>query len=107
MLLKGPQSGSSWHRGQDGQEVESIRCTTGGVSTEAEGARGKCGHRLSRSPQEEERVNGMVGLIKQGSWAKWDSVEQQRVTWDSILQTDYDRVHFLIQPVYDGLPSPA
>lgn len=68
---------------------------------------------LTRSGQsfrpgvKEERASSMVGTRQQGTWTKWESVEQFRITWDNILQADYYRVRFLIQAVYDTLPSPA
>ena len=60
-----------------------------------------------RAGVEEERASRMVSLRQQGAWTKWESVQQRRVTWDNILRADYYRVRFLIQTVYDGLPSPA
>lgn len=56
---------------------------------------------------EEERASRVVGLKQQGAWPRWESAVHQRITWDNILLADYYRVRFLIQAVYDGLPSPA
>lgn len=53
------------------------------------------------------RASRMAGLRQQGSWTKWEYAEQRRVTWDNILRSDYNRLRFLIQTVYECLPSPA
>ncbi|XP_062272394.1 LOW QUALITY PROTEIN: uncharacterized protein LOC133978067 [Scomber scombrus] len=56
---------------------------------------------------EEERVSRAVGLRQQGAWTKWESALQRRITWSNIMQADFHRVRFLVQAVYDALPSPA
>lgn len=54
-----------------------------------------------------QRGSRMVDLRQQGPWPNWESVLRRRVTWDNILQTNYYRVRFLLQAVYDGLLSLA
>ncbi|RXN07453.1 reverse transcriptase [Labeo rohita] len=74
-------------------------------------ARGKERHHLLqeevRAGVEEERVSRAVGLRQQGAWTRWESTLQRRITWANILQVDFHRVRFLVQAVYDVLPSPA
>ncbi len=48
-----------------------------------------------------------MGLRQQGAWTRWESTLQRRITWANILQADFHRVRFLVQAVYDTLPSPA
>ncbi|XP_035990671.1 uncharacterized protein LOC118562404 [Fundulus heteroclitus] len=60
-----------------------------------------------RAGVEEERVSRAVGLRQQGAWTRWESALQRRITWTNILQPDFQRVRFLVQAVYDALPSPA
>ena len=48
-----------------------------------------------------------VGLGQQGAWTRWESMLQRKITWSSIMQADFHRVRFLVQAVYDALPSPA
>ncbi|KAI2645803.1 Regulatory protein RecX [Labeo rohita] len=74
-------------------------------------ARGKERHHLLqeevRAGVEEERVSRAVGLRQQGAWTRWESTLQRRITWANILQADFHRVRFLVQAVYDVLPTPA
>ncbi len=74
-------------------------------------ARGKEIHHLLqeevRAGVEEERVSRAMGLRQQGAWTRWESTLQRRITWANILQADFHRVRFLVQAVYDTLPSPA
>ncbi len=74
-------------------------------------ARGKEIHHLLqeevRAGVEEERVSRSMGLWQQGAWTRWESTLQRRITWANILQADFHRVRFLVQAVYDTLPSPA
>ncbi|XP_077380867.1 uncharacterized protein LOC144020874 [Festucalex cinctus] len=79
--------------------------------TQVSQARGKERHQLLqeevRAGVEEERVSRAVGLRQQGAWTRWESVLQRKVTWSNIMQADFHRVRFLVQAVYDALPSPA
>ncbi|XP_049336392.1 uncharacterized protein LOC125802421 [Astyanax mexicanus] len=73
--------------------------------------RGKERHHLIqeevRAGVEEERLSRVVGLRQQGAWTRWESALKRRITWTNILQPDFQRVRFLVQAVYDVLPSPA
>lgn len=44
------------------------------------------------------------GPSKRGGW---DGTLQRRIAWSNIMQTDFHRVRFFVQAVYDALPSPA
>nr|XP_033471287.1 uncharacterized protein LOC117249646 [Epinephelus lanceolatus] len=74
-------------------------------------ARGKERHQLLqeevRAGMEEEQVCRAVGLWQQGKWTGWESTLQCKVTWSNIMQADFHRIRFLVQAVYDALPSPA
>ncbi len=74
-------------------------------------ARGKEIHHLLqeevRAGVEEERVSRAMGLWQQGAWTSWESTLQRRITLANILQTDFHRVRFLVQAVYDTLRSPT
>ncbi len=56
---------------------------------------------------EEERASRMVGMGQQGAWTKWENVLQSKITWANIWKVDFHRIRFLVQAVYDVLPSPA
>ena len=44
---------------------------------------------------------------QQGAWTKWENVLQRKITWSNIWKADFHRIRFLVQAVYDVLPSPA
>lgn len=56
---------------------------------------------------EEVRASRMVGVGQQGAWTKWATVLQRKITWSNIWKADFHRIRFLLQAVYDVLPSPA
>ena len=60
-----------------------------------------------REGVEEERITKMVGFGQQGSWTKWEKTTQRRITWPDLLHKDFGRTKFLVQAVYDTLPSPV
>ena len=49
----------------------------------------------------------MVGMGQQGAWTRWENVLQRKITWSNIWKADFHRIRFLVQAVYDVLPSPA
>lgn len=79
--------------------------------TQVSKARGKERHQLLQEKVlagvEEEQVSRAVGLQQQGAWTRWESTLQRKVTWSNIMQADFHRVRFLVQAVYDALPSSA
>ena len=83
-----------------------------GVVTLAE--LGQSPFQLRRLVQEEVRaaVEGTrtvkeVGMKQQGSWTRQENAVQTRVTWAELLKAEPHRIKFLIQEVYDVLPSPS
>lgn len=56
---------------------------------------------------EEGRVSRMVGMGQQGAWTKWENVLLRKITWFNIWKADFQRIRFLVQAVYDVLPSPT
>ena len=46
-------------------------------------------------------------MKKQGAWTKWGAALERKVTWADLWKSELHRVKFLIQAVYDVLPSPG
>lgn len=46
-------------------------------------------------------------MSKQGAWVRWESAQQRRVTWAELWKAEPQRIKFLVQTVYDMLPSLA
>lgn len=80
-------------------------------ATRADKAQGKERQRLIqeevRAGVEEERTSRMVGMGQQGAWTRWENVLQRKVTWSNIWKADVLNIRFLVQAVYDVLPSPS
>ena len=80
-------------------------------TTQVSQAKGKDRRRLIqeevRKGVEEDRLCKMVGLAQQGAWTKWEDTIQRKISWTDIWQFNFSRVGFLVQTVYDTLPSPA
>ena len=49
----------------------------------------------------------MVGLCRQGAWTRWENFVKRKISWADIWHVDASRLKFLVQSVYDVLPSPA
>ena len=49
----------------------------------------------------------MVNLSQQGAWTKWEGVKKKKITWQQLWRSDFSEVRFMIQLVYDILPSPS
>ena len=60
-----------------------------------------------RAEEEENRYSRMVGMSKQGAWTRWEHAEPRKITWTELWRAEPLRIKFLIQSVYDVLPSPA
>lgn len=60
-----------------------------------------------RAGAEEEWVSQMVGLSQQGAWTRWENTQQRKITWSDFWQVDFYHIRFLVQVVYDTLPSPT
>lgn len=46
-------------------------------------------------------------MRQHGAWMRWEQAMERSVTWKEIWQWDPQRIKFLIQGVYDVLPSPS
>ena len=60
-----------------------------------------------RANVEEKRRSKMVGLCRQGAWTRWENFVKRKISWTDIWHADASRLKFLVQSVYDVLPSPA
>ncbi|KAK0148843.1 hypothetical protein N1851_010754 [Merluccius polli] len=60
-----------------------------------------------RAAVEEERASRMVGMRQQGAWTRWEYAVDRRVSWAELWKAEPHRIRFLIQAVYDVLPSPS
>ncbi|RXN04375.1 reverse transcriptase [Labeo rohita] len=60
-----------------------------------------------RASVEEERSSRAVAMRQQGAWMKWEQAMERNVTWKDIWTWNPQRIRFLIQGVYDILPSPS
>ena len=60
-----------------------------------------------RAAVEEERASRMVGMRQQGAWTRWEQAAERKVTWTELWKAEPQRIKFLIQAVYDVLPSPS
>ncbi len=60
-----------------------------------------------RAVVEEERTCRTVGMRQQGAWIRWENAIERKVTWAELWKAEPQRIKFLIQAVYDVLPSPS
>ncbi|XP_029943214.1 uncharacterized protein LOC115385372 [Salarias fasciatus] len=60
-----------------------------------------------RAEVEEDRWVKMVAMYQQGAWTRWDHAEQRKTTWPELWRLEPQHIKFLIQSVYDVLPSPT
>ncbi|XP_076860736.1 uncharacterized protein LOC143513938 [Brachyhypopomus gauderio] len=60
-----------------------------------------------RAGVEEERRSRMVGMRQQGAWTNWENASARKITWTELWKLEPARLKFLIQSVYDVLPSPT
>uniref|UniRef100_A0A3B1JAJ2 Reverse transcriptase domain-containing protein n=1 Tax=Astyanax mexicanus TaxID=7994 RepID=A0A3B1JAJ2_ASTMX len=76
-----------------------------------EKVKGKERHRLVqeevRAEVEERRISRAVGLRQQGAWTRWEQAMDRKVTWSELWRAEPQRIKFLVQAVYDILPSPS
>ncbi|KAL3970378.1 polycystin 1L2 [Sarotherodon galilaeus] len=49
----------------------------------------------------------MVQLRQQGVWTRLEQAVERKVTWNELWKAEPQRIKFLIQAVYDVLPSPS
>ncbi|XP_054626149.1 uncharacterized protein LOC129178189 [Dunckerocampus dactyliophorus] len=60
-----------------------------------------------RAAVEETRTCKAVGMKHQGAWMRWENAVERKVTWAELWKSEPHRIKFLIQAVYDVLPSPS
>lgn len=60
-----------------------------------------------RAAVEEERASTIIGMRQQGAWTRWEQAVERKVTWTDLWKAEPQRLRFLIQAVYDVLPSPS
>ncbi|XP_063054019.1 uncharacterized protein LOC134448252 [Engraulis encrasicolus] len=60
-----------------------------------------------RAAEEEIRSCKWVGMRQQGAWTRWENALERKVTWTDIWRAEPHRIKFLVQAVYDVLPSPS
>ncbi|XP_074527636.1 uncharacterized protein LOC141791255 [Halichoeres trimaculatus] len=60
-----------------------------------------------RAGVEEQRASQWVGLRQQGAWTRWEEAMERKISWAELWRAEPLRIRFLIQSVYDVLPSPS
>ncbi|XP_073720025.1 uncharacterized protein [Misgurnus anguillicaudatus] len=60
-----------------------------------------------RAAVEEERSSKAVGMARQGAWTRWEQAVERKITWTELWRSEPHRIKFLVQAVYDVLPSPS
>ncbi|XP_060744927.1 uncharacterized protein LOC132858560 [Tachysurus vachellii] len=60
-----------------------------------------------RAAVEEERSSKAVGMARQGAWTRWEQAVERKITWADLWRAEPHRIKFLVQAVYDVLPSPS
>ncbi|XP_075343502.1 uncharacterized protein LOC142401936 [Odontesthes bonariensis] len=60
-----------------------------------------------RAGVEEARCSRTVGMRQQGAWTRWEEAAARKVSWTDLWRSEPHRIKFLIQSVYDVLPSPS
>ncbi|KAL7837203.1 hypothetical protein SRHO_G00269140 [Serrasalmus rhombeus] len=60
-----------------------------------------------RAAVEETRSCKAVGMRHQGAWTRWENMIERKVTWTETWKAEPHLVKFLVQAVYDVLPSPS
>lgn len=46
-------------------------------------------------------------MRQQGTWMSWKEALERKLTWNDVWKAKPQRIKFLVQAVYDVLPSPA
>lgn len=60
-----------------------------------------------RAEIEDERTSRMMGMRMQGAWTRCEGALEKKITWSELWRAKPQRIKFLIQAVYDVLPSPV
>ncbi|XP_051928401.1 uncharacterized protein LOC127604984 [Hippocampus zosterae] len=118
------RTGRKWRAEEAVEEADARlrhRCLTGVVTRGRAGlgsfpspqlnTKGMEGRRLVqdevRAAVEYTRTCKAVGMKQQGAWTRWENAVERKVTWAELWKAEPQRVKFLIQAVYDVLPSPS
>ena len=57
--------------------------------------------------EEVTRITTDVEQRKQDAWIKWESAKDRTVTWGDLKHMEPQKLSFLINAVYDVLPTPV
>lgn len=60
-----------------------------------------------RAAVDETRTCKSVGMKQQGAWTRWENAVERKVTWAEFWKVESHHIKFLVQAVYDVLPSPS
>ena len=60
-----------------------------------------------RAGVEDVRTSRMVSMRQQGASSRWEGTLERKLTWNDIWKAEPQRIKFMVQAVYDVLPSPA
>ena len=60
-----------------------------------------------RANQEEACQTKAAGLVQQGTWTRWETIEAKSLSWSKLWSMDPLMVKFLIQSTYNALPCPT
>lgn len=60
-----------------------------------------------RRTEEEKRQAQAVSQAQQGRWTAWEDTEPRRLKWSDIWSIEATRLSFMLNAVYDQLPTPA
>ncbi|KAI4893046.1 hypothetical protein NFI96_026080, partial [Prochilodus magdalenae] len=60
-----------------------------------------------RAGVEEALTSQMVGMRQQGAWMRWEQALDRKITWSELWKAQPHQIKFMVQSVYDVLPSPS
>ncbi len=55
----------------------------------------------------EERSSRAVGMRQQGAWTRWEQAVEREIMWTDLWRAKPHCIKFLVQAIYDLLPSPS
>lgn len=59
-----------------------------------------------QAQEEKRRMSRAVEQGSQGAWTKWD-LPKRKIAWVELWRLEPYRISYLLQSVYDTLPSPS
>ncbi|KAI4872262.1 hypothetical protein NFI96_007403 [Prochilodus magdalenae] len=60
-----------------------------------------------RAGFEEACTSQMVGMRQQGAQMRWEQALDRKITWSELWKAQPHQINFMVQSVYDVLPSPS